>query len=244
MTAKTPCIIKQCECIIKQSYPQVTNIVTKWISGSTYSNTPSDYPYGVPNNGFILKISGSDTANLGLENNDVDRFNLKFFSRNTHTIYAPKLEVRWDDRKGLSGAIPNNYTASFNELSMSGQVDNYVYVKGIRPEYRETETVKFRLGARPRHIQKSFSTSVQEFTGSYVADNSGSYSIVDLATNETLVPFSDYTKLSLDSSSMYFNQDLNGFHPNRIYKILLRVDYDDGQRIIYDDDEYQFKVVR
>ena len=216
----------------------VTNIVTKWISGSTYSNTPSGYPYGIPNNGFILKISGSDTANLGLENNDVDRFNLKFFSRNTHTIYCPKLEVRYDDHIPATGSI----TGSYNELSMSGEVDNYIYVKGIRPEYRETETVKFKVGGRPRYIQKSFSTSVQEFTGSYFT--TGSYSIVDLATNETVVPFGDHSKISGDSSGMYFNQDLNGFYPNRIYKILLKVDYEDGQKIIYDDDDFQFKVVR
>ena len=43
---------------------------------------------------------------------------------------------------------------------------------------------------------------------------------------------------------MYFKQDLNGFYPNRIYKISLKVDYEDGQKIIYDDDDFQFKVVR
>ena len=51
--------------------------------------------------------------------------------------------------------------------------------------------------------------------------------------------------MSLDISGNYFNQDLNGFYPNRFYKILLKVLYDDGQKRIYGDNEkFEFKVVR
>ena len=214
----------------------VTDIVHKWLSGSTYNT--STYPNGIENNGFILRLSGSRDTGLGLENDDVNTFNLKFFSRNTHTIYPPKLEIKWDDRVG-----PPSYTSSFMALDMTGSVDNYVYVKGLRESYKETETVRFRIGARKRHINKTFSTSVQTVTGSFIADTSGSYSIVDISTGETLVPFGSYSLLSLDSGSMYFNQDLNSFQPNRIYKILIRVKYDDGQEVIYDNDS-EFKVVR
>ena len=31
-------------------------------------------------------------------------------------------------------------------------------------------------------------------------------------------------------------QDLNGFEPNRAYKILIKVNHNDNQTIIYDDD--------
>ena len=55
--------------------------------------------------------------------------------------------------------------------------------------------------------------------------------------------FGDYSLLSLDSGSMYFNQDLNSFQPNRIYKILLKVKYNDGQEVIYDNDS-EFKIER
>ena len=120
---------------------------------------------------------------------------------------------------------------------MSGDVDNILYVKGIRPSYRENEVVKFRVGARKKYVQKTATTSLQTITGSYISDKSSSYSIRDVATGETIVPFGD-------SSSMYFKQDLNAFQPNRIYKILLKVKYDDGQEHIFDDDKYHFKIVR
>ena len=117
-------------------------------------------------------------------------------------------------------------------------------MRGLKPQYKETETVKFRVGARKRFIGKTFSTSVQNITGSYIPYSSGSYSIRDLVTDETIIPFSEYTYLSLDSGSNYFKQDLNTFQPGRVYKILIKVKYNDGQEIIYDDDSFQFKLVR
>jgi len=127
---------------------------------------------------------------------------------------------------------------------MSGLADNYLYPKGLRDSYKETEKVKFRIGARKRYIQKTFSTSVQTVTGSYITQGSGSYSIVDIASGETIIPFDDtYTKISCDSESPYFIQWLNGFYPDRVYKILYKLKYNDGQEQIFDDD-FEFKVRR
>jgi len=208
----------------------VTTIVDKWLRQDC------------PNNGFILTRSGSvsGSGDPQGEESDTSRQNLKFFSRNTNTIYSPKLEARWDDRFAITGPI----TGSFTALDMTGESDNLVYLKGIRPSYRETEEVRFRVGARKRHVSRTYSTSVQTLTGSFIADTSGSYSIQDLTTGETIVPFDDYSLLSIDSSSMYFNQDMNTFQPNRIYKILVKVKYNDGQEVIFDNDNFTFKVVR
>ncbi len=216
----------------------VTDIVYHWISGSegTKWNAGAPAKSGLPNYGFILKISGSD--NTGPEN-DTSTMGLKFFSKNTHTIYSPKLEVKWDSHFPITGPV----TESLTELDTSGDVDNYLYVKGIKPQYKESEIVKFRVGARPKNVGRTWSTSVQTISGSYIPDTSGSYSIVDVRTGETIIPFDDYTLLSVDSSSMYFKQDLNTFQPNRFYKILLKLKTDDNQELIYDDN-FEFKVVR
>tara|TARA_R100001443_G_scaffold96680_1_gene103523 strand:+ start:360 stop:572 length:213 start_codon:yes stop_codon:yes gene_type:complete len=69
-----------------------------------------------------------------------------------------------------------------------------------------------------------------------------------VATDEFIVPFEDingisFTKLSCDSDSNYFNQYLDGFYPDRVYKILLKLKYDDGQEQIFDDD-FEFVVKR
>jgi hypothetical protein len=201
---------------------EVTDMVNMWLEGRE------------ENYGMLVRFSGSQET-------DSETFgHLKFFSRNTHTIFSPRLEVRWDDSSFSTGAL--------NELTMSGLADNFLYMKGLRESYKVGERVKFRVGARKRYIQKSFSTSVQTVTGSFVTNGSGSYAIKDVATDEFVVPFEDnqdtsYTKLSCDSDSNYFIQYLDGFYPDRVYKILLKVKYDDGQEQVFDDD-FEFVVKR
>ena len=192
----------------------ITSIGKKWFSGEN------------KNYGLLLRLSGSRESSTGSFED------LKFFSRQTNTIYSPKLEVKWDDHLIVTGSA----TGSLTPLDLSGQSENYLYQMHARESYKETETVKFRFGARKRYIDKTFSTSVQRVSGSYLGEGSASYSIIDMATNESVVPFSAYTTMSCDSVSNYFTQDLNSFEPNRAYKILIKVKHEDNQTIIYDDD--------
>ena len=188
----------------------ITSMAKKWFSGE---NT---------NYGLLLRLSGSRETSTGSFED------LKFFSRQTNTIYFPKLEVRWDDSSHSFGSL--------TPLDVSGNTENYLYQMHAREAYKENEIVKFRFGARKRYIDKSFSTSVQTVSGSYLGAGSASYSIIDMATNESVVPFSAYTTMSCDTVSPYFKQDLNSFEPNRAYKILVKVKHEDNQTIIYDDD--------
>ena len=197
----------------------ITDMVNKWLN-STISNY-----------GLILKFSGSQ------EDNETTFGNLKFFSRESKTIFQPKLEVRWDNHVACSGSN----TGSLNELTMSGVADNYLYMKGLRESYKDTEKVKFRIGARKRYIDKSYATSVQSITDSYITEKSGSYAIKDVATDEFIVPFSDYTYLSCDDSGPYFTQWLNGFYPEREYKILLKLKYNNGQQQVFDNN-FKFSI--
>tara|TARA_Y100000592_G_scaffold52788_1_gene83420 strand:+ start:4958 stop:6052 length:1095 start_codon:yes stop_codon:yes gene_type:complete len=192
----------------------ITTIANKWFGGT---NT---------NYGLLIRLSGSrETSSGSFED-------IKFFSRQTNTIYSPKIELKWDDHLPATGSN----TGSLNELDISGGVENYLYPIHFKEAYKENETVKFRFGARKRYIQKSFTTSVQTVSGSFIPHGSGSYSIIDMATNESVVPFSAYTTMSCDTTSNYFKQDLNAFEPNRAYKILIKVNHNDGQEIIYDND--------
>ena len=201
---------------------EVTDMVNMWLQGQE------------ENYGMLLRFSGSqetDSQTFG---------HLKFFSRNTHTIFSPRLEVRWDDSSFSTGTLI--------ELTMSGLADNFLYMKGLRESYKVGERVKFRVGARKRYIQKTFNTSVQTVSDSFITDGSGSYAIKDVVTDEFIVPFEDnqdisYTKLSCDSDSNYFIQYLDGFYPDRVYKILLKLKYDDGQEQVFDDD-FEFIVKR
>ena len=192
----------------------ITSIAKKWFSGENN------------NYGLMLRFSGSRETSTGSFED------LKFFSRQTNTIYSPKIELKWDDHLPATGSNTGSLTA----LDLSGNSENYLYPIHLREAYKETEKVKFRFGARKRYIDKSFTTSVQTVSGSYFAEGSASYSIIDMATNESMVPFSAYTTMSCDTVSPYFTQDLNGFEPNRAYKIMIKVNHNDGQKIIYDDD--------
>jgi hypothetical protein len=208
----------------------VTRIVYNMLTGSTSNSY-------IPNNGFLLKFSGSqETVNASEE---TIFGNLKFFSTQTHTVYPPKLEVKWDDHITITG----NVTGSLQELDVSGNSDNTLYMLRLRDKYKETEKAKFRVMGRKRFVQKTFSTAVQTESGSHIPEKSGSYSIVDVATGETIIPFSEYTYLSCDSTSNYFIQYLNGFNPDRVYKIIYKLTYDDNQELIFDDN-FEFKVVR
>ena len=205
---------------------EVTNMVNMWLESRE------------ENYGMLIRFNSTqetDSTHFG---------HLKFFSRNTHTIYSPKLEVRWDDHLPCTGSN----TGSLTQITSSGLADNFLYIQGLREEYKVGERVKFRIGARKRYIQKTFTNSVQTVTGSFIPESSGSYAIKDVATDEFIVPFEDfqgtsYTKLSCDSDSNYFIQYLDGFYPDRVYKIQLKLKYDDGQEQVFDDD-FEFIVKR
>ena len=114
---------------------EVTDMVNMWLQGQE------------ENYGMLVSFSGSqetDSTTFG---------HLKFFSRNTHTIFSPRLEARWDDSSFSTGSL--------NELTMSGLADNFLYMQGLRESYKVGERVKFRVGARKRYIQKTFTNSVQ-----------------------------------------------------------------------------------
>ena len=185
----------------------------------------------IPNYGYLLRLSGS------IETRATSFEDLKFFSGQTNTIYNPRIELKHDDHVIATGSA----TGSLLALDTSGASDNYIYKKGFRESYKVDETARFRFGARKRYIEKSFTTSVQSASGSYIPEGSGSYSIVDLATGETVIPFSSYTTMSVDSSGPYFIQDLAGFYPQRAYKVLVKVSYDNNEEYIFDDG-YEFIV--
>lgn len=79
----------------------ITNIVSQWISGS------------LPNNGLLLKHSSS------VEFNTSSIFELKYFSRDTHTIYPPCLEFRYNDHIWTTGSLSSSIVPINNQIVIS-----------------------------------------------------------------------------------------------------------------------------
>ena len=206
----------------------VDTIVQSWLSSS------------IVNEGFIIKRSDTDeqsSANQGI---------LTFFSRDTHTIYPPRLEIKWDDSKW-------NPTSSIQELNQSygtASLDSspIVYIKGRGRTFKEKSKIKFRVYARDRYkTPKATVGKYEMFKHYYLPSGSSYYSIKDTVTEETIIPFSDESKLSADTTSNYFNFWMNGLQPERYYRVLIKAVSGSGtsdEVVQYYDDNFTFKVVR
>ena len=199
----------------------VNNIVNKWLDGTRN------------NHGVILKWSGSQEDS---ENYSGD---IEYFSIDSDSVYSPTIEVRWDNHLPCTGSN----TGSLTQLTIDGTEDNYLYMINLRDTYRETEIPKFRVGSRKRYQTKSTSTSKSTTSTLFIPEGSGSYSIIDIITGKTIIPFGSNSLLSCDSKSNYFKQDLKSFIANRKYRITLRLQTNDNRKLIFDQD-FDFKVVK
>ena len=216
----------------------VTPIMNKWLDG-TY-----------PNNGFIVKRSGSfENLDTNTDEGSQDKLgNFKFFSRQTNTIYPPKLEVEWFDTKWSTGSL--------SALDSTELEDLQVYMKNLRPEYKESSKVKFRLCGRGRYPTKSYSNTssaylTQKYLPSGSVENIGGdgayYSVLDGRTDDVIVPFGSGSLISCDSTGNYFNLWMNGLQAERYYKFQFRVVSGSNtteETIQHFDDDFTFKVVR
>jgi hypothetical protein len=191
----------------------VTDIVNQWLSGS------------IPNNGFIVHHS------LDNEANSLDYGVLKFFSKETNTIYEPKLEVVWNDFSRNTGSLaPTTGSAE----------DGYkVVLTNLKSKYPANETIKIRINARDTYPLKSFGTTFAYDQAKYLPITSY-YQLEDYKTGEVIYPFGEYTKISCDSTSNYFNISLNTLPINRTYKLKIKIIEDNISTII--DDKLIFEI--
>lgn len=190
----------------------VTNIVNGYLDGT------------IPNYGFLLKFSGS------YETDSISYGEINFYSSETNTIYRPKLVVEWDDKSYVTGSL--------NEVV---DEDTFVTVKGLQREYRANTQYRFRLHSRSMFPTLTYTTGSVYSTINYLPTGS-MYSIVDNVTDEVIVPFSSNSRLSVDSSGNYFNQNFEGWEAQRYYRILFKIDNGTSNYQIVDKD-FVFKLV-
>ena len=218
----------------------VTDLVNNFIySSSVY-----------PNNGFIIKRedSGSYGAhpsssmfdfNTGQEGDSSRLGNLKYFSRETHTIYPPKLEVEWDDSSWSTGSLSPLSSTDLERLK--------VYFKNMKTEYKEKSIVKFRVVGRELYPSSSFSATPSELGVKYLPSASVEYEVRDADTEEVIIPFGSGSRISCDSDGNFFRVEMNGLQAERDYRFCIKVVSGSGttdEQINYYDDNYEFRVVR
>jgi len=203
----------------------VSNIFEKFYENSI------DPSSGITNHGLIIKLP-YETETTGNQN-----FNLKFFSKDTHTIYAPRLEVVWRDAE-FTG---HSDTSEVHQSNNGGPI---AYFKNIEEKYPEGSVVQFRIGARSKFPTKTYTTSSFYLASTERLTNTSSYAVCDAVTGETLLDYDDvYTRISHDSNGSFFNYRMNALSSERYYKFKIRSKYEDGT-VKFFDNGYYFKVVR
>jgi len=194
----------------------VTGAVKTWISGSG--------GFTIPNYGFLLQFSDADEA-------DVSKTGyVRFFSRETHTVYVPRLTMYFDK-------------SSFNTGSLAAMdLNSYTVYTKLKKEYKDSAVTKLRIYARDKYPQKSPTNLFPMTTVKYLPSNT-LYTLKDAATDETIIPFDNiYTKVSCDSTSNFVYMDMTGLMPERYYRLEFKVT--DGFVEEYIEDDFYFKVVR
>ena len=198
-----------------------TTIVSSWYSASSGLG-------GIENNGFIIKWEDAIEFNPNKQVQPV----MQYYSVDTNTIYPPELEFRWDDSSWSTGS------STIPELFQPNCFVSLAENPGV---FLSESINRFRLNVRPKYPKVVFATSSLYTKQHYLPSGSSLYAVKDLDTDEYVIDFdSQYTKLSADTTSSYFDIYMNGLEPERYYKVLIQATAG-GSTTIYDDN-YYFKV--
>ena len=191
----------------------VTNIVRNWLSGS------------IQNDGLILKFSDADEQSLDILGSQL------FFSKDSHTIYVPRLEVYWNDNVLIG-------TGSFQSITS----DNMrVYLKNLKEVYSVRDKPVIRVGVGDVFPNQTYATSSNYLLQKRLPVNSY-YEIQDVVTYEKIVPYNEIgTKVNCDSNGNYIKLDMSSLMPERYYKVVFKSEFDDGSVNIIDNN-YEFRV--
>jgi hypothetical protein len=187
--------------------------VTNAISSSFYQN------------GFIIKHSSS------LEFNTGSAFETKYFSTDTHTIYPPCLEFRWND-----------FSYNTGSLSTIVSTNPTITLATNKGEFQNDSVNRFRVNVRDQYPARSFQTS-SVYLNNKILPTSSYYAVKDIKTDEFIIDFdTTFTKLSCDSSGNYFDIYMNGLQPERYYQVLIKTIIS-GSTIVIEDNNY-FKIIQ
>lgn len=156
---------------------------------------------------------------------------LKYFSANTHTIYPPCLEFRYND---------HSFTTGSSTLVTNDQV--VVTLANNKGEFQNNSKQTFRLYARDKFPQRQFTTG-SVYLNNKILPSQSYWALKDAHTEEIVIDFdSAFTVLNSDGTSSLFILDMSALEPERYYKVLIKSII--GSEVLIFDNQYNFKVIR
>lgn len=171
----------------------IKNMIKAWISGS------------IVNDGLIIKHSND------FENDTNDYGILKFFSKETNTIHQPKIRIGWDDQTFVTSSLQ----------PLTGESIK-VFVKNLKTSYKVDTIQKIRISGRELYPLKTFSNSFGYDNSKYLPLTSY-YQIRDFLSNDIIIPFSEYSKISCDAEGNFIKLNFSNWEVNRPYKIEFKI---------------------
>lgn len=190
----------------------VTNIIQPIVNTSIQSTF----------NGLVLQFPITD------EEDYTNEGNIKLFSAQTHTIHQPNLEVAWDTQQMDTGSL----------VPIPG-LNIKVVASNLRQTYAKGDIDKVSFVVRDLYPLKSFDATLR-YKNKYYLPSSSYYSIIDVQSNTTVIPFDDYSKVNADASGSYIILDTTPLYAGRFYTIKLKVVHEGYSRVI--NTETHFKV--
>jgi len=206
-------------------YEQLTSIADGNITGSIDGYYSGSFAGNMSSSIFLGDYTGSHTliytGDLGTQS----------FSFNSS---------RQDVNYGITGSQYFYVTCS-NNLSTIQPDDLKIVALKYRDKYKRNSKIKFRF-----HIREQFPDRIYQTGSNYLITDClpslSYYSVKDAASEDVIIEFSDYTKISCDSTSSYFNLWMDSLQPERYYEFVIKVD--NGNNYIEYFDGYNFKIIQ
>jgi hypothetical protein len=154
---------------------------------------------------------------------------IKVFSTQTHTVHQPTLEIAWDNQTFITGS-----------LKPIPSLNVKITPTNLREVYTKGDVDRINLVVRDQYPLKSFDSTLR-YNNKYYLPTSSYFSIVDIQSNITVIPFDEFSKISTDSGASYIVLDTTPLYVGRFYKIKLHVVAGDYSKTI--DTETIFRIM-
>ncbi len=192
----------------------VTNIMLPFITNT------SEFDW----NGLLIKFPNSD------ETNSANRGNIKVFSKDTHTIYPPTIEVAWNSQTFITGSILKQIPNS----SVS------VLPKNLKESYTLGEVDKVYFVVRDLYPEKQFQLSFSRYANKYYLPSESYFRITDEVSGVKLYDFDSYSAIDCDATGSYILLNTSGLSIDRFYKLEIKIVT--GSLVFFPEFNYSFKV--
>lgn len=193
----------------------VTNAVKSWFNGS------------IPNYGFVLSYKTSE-----ITASNYPTANIQFYSAESTTVFEPQLFIQW------TGSLVYNTGSQAVAVYENSPI---IYLRNFNGEYLKNKKHRVFLSTRDKHPRPTF-TQTSAFANTNALTSASYYQIKDAHNDQIIIPYSDFTKISTNSSGSYFDFYTTMLYSERYYKFEFKVHFADVTEY-FDSNEFIFKVV-